>query len=426
MKTVVNAMKTLCSMAFAFACISAHAQSQPVWQTNTISGLPPGSQFGAVWARTRNEAYLWVNKADGNSWDSFLYRWNGSQWYKVLDTPGDYGASLFGVGTAEVFAASYTNVWRSTDNGQTWSLQSLPTISGGSYQFGKISGTPGNVHLTVNQGYYGYILRFNGSSWGIAYADLNNPPYDNPPYTLAVNSASEGYFVACWGWGKWDGSQWIFHGRQFDFCDIGDTWWMRDGSGDLQWYAVGANNFANGVRIWKYDPNLDSFGCKYCYVFSAATNYNIGTAHSIWGSAPDDIYVGGELGSTSGGARAAMLYHYNGVNWSQSAAFGPTSSIGQGGISGTARDNVWVSIRESAMLLHYAPPPPALAIHMYAGLTITGQTGATYQIQYTPDLRSPTNWVALTNLVLPASPYIYFDAASAGRPIGFYRALLVQ
>src|SRR5207249_10960228 len=94
-------------------------------------------------------------------------------------------------------------------------------------------------------------------------------------------------------------------------------------------------------------------------------------------------------------------------------------------VTGTARDDVWVSLSQDAKLLHYAPPPPSLAIKMYAGVTITGQTGATYQIQYTTDLSSPTNWVALTNLTLSSSPYLFFDATSAGRPASFYRALLV-
>ena len=62
---------------------------------------------------------------------------------------------------------------------------------------------------------------------------------------------------------------------------------------------------------------------------------------------------------------------------------------------------------------------------MYAGLTISGQTNATYQIQHTTDLSSPTNWMTLTNLILPSSPCLFFDASSAGRPMSFYRALLL-
>lgn len=67
-----------------------------------------------------------------------------------------------------------------------------------------------------------------------------------------------------------------------------------------------------------------------------------------------------------------------------------------------------------------------LTIQMYAGLTINGVPGATYQIQGTTNLNSPTNWTTLTNLTLPSSPYLFFDASSAGQPMKFYRALLTD
>jgi hypothetical protein len=63
---------------------------------------------------------------------------------------------------------------------------------------------------------------------------------------------------------------------------------------------------------------------------------------------------------------------------------------------------------------------------MYAGLTISGQTGLTYQIQFSTNLISPTNWIALTNLTLPSNPYLFFDATSSNRPASFYRALLLE
>lgn len=67
---------------------------------------------------------------------------------------------------------------------------------------------------------------------------------------------------------------------------------------------------------------------------------------------------------------------------------------------------------------------PELNVNLYAGITITGQTNATYQIQYSNNLGNPTNWMTLTNLTLPSSPYLFFDASSAGQPQRFYRALL--
>jgi hypothetical protein len=62
-----------------------------------------------------------------------------------------------------------------------------------------------------------------------------------------------------------------------------------------------------------------------------------------------------------------------------------------------------------------------LGIGTYAGVTITGTVGRTYQIQTSPDM---TNWTTSTTLLLTSSPYLWIDqnpvAGSA-----FYRALLL-
>lgn len=68
-------------------------------------------------------------------------------------------------------------------------------------------------------------------------------------------------------------------------------------------------------------------------------------------------------------------------------------------------------------------PNPVLALNLYAGLTIKGQIGVTYQIQRATHLDSPNNWSVLTNLTLPSSPYLFIDTSSAGRGSGFYRAI---
>lgn len=68
-------------------------------------------------------------------------------------------------------------------------------------------------------------------------------------------------------------------------------------------------------------------------------------------------------------------------------------------------------------------PNPTLTLNLYAGLTIKGQTGVTYQIQRATHLNNPSNWIVLTNLTLPSSPYLFIDTASAGQNSGFYRAI---
>jgi Bacterial Ig-like domain (group 2)/Immunoglobulin domain len=63
-----------------------------------------------------------------------------------------------------------------------------------------------------------------------------------------------------------------------------------------------------------------------------------------------------------------------------------------------------------------------LSINMYAGLTIEGEIGATYEIDYENSL-SNSNWMTLTNIVLPASPYFYVDTTSPFSSTRFYRAI---
>ncbi len=63
-----------------------------------------------------------------------------------------------------------------------------------------------------------------------------------------------------------------------------------------------------------------------------------------------------------------------------------------------------------------------LSLNMYAGLTIVGQPAATYEIDYENSLSS-SNWMVLTNIVLPVSPYFYVDTSSPFSSSRFYRAL---
>jgi hypothetical protein len=59
---------------------------------------------------------------------------------------------------------------------------------------------------------------------------------------------------------------------------------------------------------------------------------------------------------------------------------------------------------------------------MYAGLTIYGQIGTTYEIDCCNNL-SISNWTALTTMVLSNSPCLYIDTNSTDFSHRFYRAV---
>jgi hypothetical protein len=62
-------------------------------------------------------------------------------------------------------------------------------------------------------------------------------------------------------------------------------------------------------------------------------------------------------------------------------------------------------------------------LNMYAGLTIVGQVGRTYEIDYWNDLSN--NSTVLTNIMLPSSPYLFVDTDSPKFPRRYYRAILL-
>lgn len=70
------------------------------------------------------------------------------------------------------------------------------------------------------------------------------------------------------------------------------------------------------------------------------------------------------------------------------------------------------------------PAEPTLGIATYAGVTINGAVGSTYAIEYRNALDVTTNWLPLTNIVLPSTPYLFTDTNSPSAASRFYRAVL--
>jgi formylglycine-generating enzyme required for sulfatase activity len=76
-------------------------------------------------------------------------------------------------------------------------------------------------------------------------------------------------------------------------------------------------------------------------------------------------------------------------------------------------------------VLHAVAQPSAeLDIQTYAGLTITGEIGQVYSIEYVEDLAEPTgnDWRCLEFFQLPASPYLWIDRSDSATGNRFYRA----
>ncbi len=96
-----------------------------------------------------------------------------------------------------------------------------------------------------------------------------------------------------------------------------------------------------------------------------------------------------------------------------------------GSYSVIVTNNLGQAISDPAVLeVNPVIGPSELAVAMYAGVTISGAEGKTYSIQCVDDLSGDWfDWVTLTNLTLPTSPFLFFDTSSQYSPSRFYRTV---
>jgi formylglycine-generating enzyme required for sulfatase activity len=85
---------------------------------------------------------------------------------------------------------------------------------------------------------------------------------------------------------------------------------------------------------------------------------------------------------------------------------------------------LFVVIGVVAALPALAQTSPALDLHLYAGVDITGTTGAVYAVQSTMDLAQTNSWTSLAFVQLPVTNYLYVDTSAAVGDRRFYRAIL--
>jgi len=66
---------------------------------------------------------------------------------------------------------------------------------------------------------------------------------------------------------------------------------------------------------------------------------------------------------------------------------------------------------------------PELEFGMYPGVLITGAAGSRIELEYATELTGRSNWITLTNFILPTPQLTLLDASAIGRPQRFYRVL---
>lgn len=316
-----------------------------------------------LWTGERGTVYLLASKTSSPPYHAVIYRWDGD-WTTVVDEPGYNPIALYGTGPDDIYASMDTclvgdswtcpggaygdpNVVNSKlfhYDGGAWTEEALPTELQ-TRRIRTIAGTPGDIQIGSNI----RVFRNTGSGWTKVYQAASGGLMIGPEEMTAVGP-DEFYMSDCWGHGWWNGSTWTTK-VEFDFCDLHDIWGARDGGGQLHLWVIGANNFSNGVRIWKYNEASHSFGSKYGYEFYDGSGYNIGSGTAIWGSAWDDVYAtGGVYGS-------GRIYHNDGSGWTRLTAIADLGSSVRD-VWGTGTGDVWFLISDGRLLHLGANEPP--------------------------------------------------------------------
>ena len=90
-------------------------------------------------------------------------------------------------------------------------------------------------------------------------------------------------------------------------------------------------------------------------------------------------------------------------------------------------DNGTIKALSMPAVLTVLPPqlPPQLEVQLYAGVSVTGQLGAKYQIQRTDKITEPLHWNVVTNIVMESANFIWIDMGTASVRQHFYRAVVL-
>jgi hypothetical protein len=184
-------------------------------------------------------------------------------------------------------------------------------------------------------------------------------------------------------------------------------------------YVVGGQN-TSGTHlavVEAYDPVSDTWTTK-APMPTARTGIGLQEVNGI-------LYaVGGETSSPTTTTNTVEAYNPVSDTWTTATPMPTARALPGVGVVNGALYVVGGDMIPFAMLATnevYAPST-IFGINLYAGLTLSGAVGATNRIDYRTDLNS-SNWTALTNVVLPASPYLFIDTTSAATSRRFYRAV---
>jgi N-acetylneuraminic acid mutarotase len=216
---------------------------------------------------------------------------------------------------------------------------------------------------------------------------------------------------------------------------ITDTWTTAPSMPTARAGAAGA---VIGSKIYVFGGVANGVFLDTVEVFDTATQtWSTKSPMPTPRDAHSAILLNGVVYVTGGGCSTSVdIYFPNDDKWASGPAMptaGATADLAMAALSsfGSIADTLFISAGEHVDCSggSYIPgntiaftPATIFDIKMYAGLTVIGNVGGTYRIEYKNTL-SATNWTTLTNMVLPASPYLFIDSTSPSAQQRFYRAV---
>lgn len=338
---------------------------------------------------------------------SNLYVWDSGNARIRKITPSGMVSTFVGGGTQ--FAGFGTNVSLSLYSIGGMVVDHANTIWIGASYYGEALLLNVSTNGEVSE-QMGGLPNFSGGS-GFCFDSANNLYYSGGNRIYIYNPSTEavGVFVGSGVSGHLDGNGIFteFSGPSALVCDQANNIYAVDSSGlrkiDQSLNVTTITNSLPGTPI-----TVDNAGNIICANGSAISKLTATTNVFLFAGTASYPYTG----YVNGPGNVARF------------------SIASSGISSVCLSQGMIFIADSGnqriRSIRFNPVAepvtgPNLGIATYAGITITGLVGRTYQVQASADM---TTWNTVETLLLTSSPYLWFDTNSV---VGskFYRAFLM-
>ena len=328
------------------------------WKIFSIPGLASNARLGDVWASADGHVYVWAirpgtaaledpgegdrlpgGERNPRDWSSTLYRFDGTQWTAVLQTPNETGGTIQGSECHHLFASTTGPQGAAqlySFDGNTWTRLTMPgTVPG---RLHTLAGVPGDTWFRVDR----FILHHDGARlekiFELPAGDATNRGlfYLGPQSLLVVGTS--GHWI-------YDQGTWSEVPAGFTFGDVEDAWGMVDTNGFLRVYVLASGVLKNGLNLWHFqETDRVTHAGTWTACFADPCVVGAGLGLHLWGVADNEIYATGVVEG------AGHMLRYDGVSWQHLVAPATLGTVH--GVWGTPEGSVWFST-ESGSVIRY-------------------------------------------------------------------------